>query len=106
MHDIDSDGHADLLVDDRSPGSIYAGGEVAVLVGEDAPVLQRIEIVGNPYGLATGDFDGDGRVDFSVANEQVGLRQCFSDEVGGIANRVVANEAVGSPRALGDTGSG
>ena len=32
-------------------------------------MLQRIEIDGSPYGLATGDFDGDGRVDFAVAND-------------------------------------
>ena len=47
----------------------YAGGEVAVLVGGETPLLQRFEIVGSPYGLATGDFDGDGRVDFAVAND-------------------------------------
>ena len=39
-----------------------------MLVGGDTSLLHRIEIVGSPYGLATGDFDGDGRVDFAVAN--------------------------------------
>lgn len=29
---------------------------------------QRIEIDGNPYGVAPGDFDGDGPVDFAVAS--------------------------------------
>ncbi len=47
----------------------YAGGEVAVLVG--TPPLQRIKMVGSPCGLATGDFDGDGQVDFAVANDAV-----------------------------------
>ena len=63
--DLTGDGSAEVLV------ASYVGGEVAVLVGGDAPVLQRIEIEGSPYGLATGDFDGDGRVDFVVANDGV-----------------------------------
>ena len=63
--DLTGDGSAEVLV------ASYAGGEVAVLVGGDTPLLQRIEIVGSPYGLATGDFDDDGRVDFAVANDGV-----------------------------------
>ena len=61
--DLTGDGSAEVLV------ASYAGGEVAVLVGGDTPLLHRIEIVGSPYGLATGDFDGDGRLDFDVAND-------------------------------------
>ena len=59
--DLTGDGSAEVLV------VSYAGGEVAVLIGGDGPVLQRIEIEGSPYGLATGDFDGDGRVDLAAA---------------------------------------
>ncbi len=69
--DLTGDGSAEVLV------ASYAGGEVAVLVGGNAPVLQRIEIEGNPYGLATGDFDGDGRVDFAVANDGVDYVSVF-----------------------------
>ena len=58
--DLNGDGSAEVLV------ASYAGGEVAVLVGGDTPLLHRIEIVGSPYGLATGDFDGDGRLDFAL----------------------------------------
>ena len=61
--DLTGDGSAEVLV------ASYAGGEVAVLVGGDTPLLHRIEIAGSPYGLATGDFDGDGRLDFAVAND-------------------------------------
>ena len=65
------DGRFEVLI------ASYAGGEVAVLVGGDKPVLQRIEIGGSPYGLATGDFDGDGRVDFAVANDAVDYVSVF-----------------------------
>lgn len=61
--DLTGDGSAEVLV------ASYAGGEVAVLIGGDPPLLHRIEIEGSPYGLATGDFDADGRVDFAVAND-------------------------------------
>ena len=69
--DLTGDGNAEVLV------ATYAGGEVAVLVGGDTPVLQRIEIEGSPHGMATGDFDGDGRVDFAVANDGVDYVSVF-----------------------------
>lgn len=62
--DLTGDGRAEVLV------ASYAGGEVAVLIGGNAPVLHRIEVGGSPYGVATGDFDADGRVDFAVANDE------------------------------------
>ncbi len=61
--DLTGDGHAELLV------SSYMGGEVAVLTGDESPVLRRLAVDGNPYGFATGDFDRDGRMDFAVAND-------------------------------------
>lgn len=61
--DLTRDGRAEVIV------ACYAGGEVAVLIGGGTPVVHRIEVGGNPYGLATGDFDGDGRIDFAVAND-------------------------------------
>lgn len=45
--DLTGDGGTEVLV------ASYASGEVAVLVGGDAPVLQRVEIDGSPYGPAT-----------------------------------------------------
>ena len=46
---------ADLTGDDSAEvlDASYVGGEVAVLLGGDTLVLQGIEIVGSPYGLAT-----------------------------------------------------
>ena len=41
--DLTRDGRAEVLV---------AGGDVAVLIGGDGPVLHRIEVEGSPYGLA------------------------------------------------------
>jgi hypothetical protein len=63
--DLTGDGRAEVIV------TSYAGGEVAVLEGGDGPTLHRIELAGKPYGVATGDFDGDGRIDFAIANDGV-----------------------------------
>ncbi len=61
--DITGDGRAEVLV------ASYIGSEVAVLSGGDSPVLTRLEVDGSPWGLATGNFDMDGRMDFAVAND-------------------------------------
>ena len=63
--DLTGDGKAEVIV------TSYIGGEVAVLAGGDVPRLHRIDSTGNPYGVATGDFDGDGRIDFAIANNGV-----------------------------------
>ena len=71
--DLDGDGHADFLLGD-GPG--YYGGKWAVLSGADMSDLSRSPFdhsVGNleqdrqgrGTALATGDFDGDGRLDFA-----------------------------------------
>ena len=61
--DLNGDGNAKVVV------ARYAGGEVGVLAGGDAPLLRRIEIVESSYGPATGECVGDGRLDFAVAND-------------------------------------
>ncbi len=63
--DLTGDGRAEVIV------TSYVGGEVAVLIAGDRPTLYRIDLAGNPYGVATGDFDGDGRIDFAIANNGV-----------------------------------
>ena len=62
--DLTGDGRDEVLV------ASYIGGEVAVLTGDDSPALYRLEVDGAPYGFATGDFDGDGRTDFAMANDR------------------------------------
>jgi hypothetical protein len=61
--DLTGDGRAEILV------ASYMGAEVAVLVGGETLALQRLDLAGHPYMFATGDFDGDGRMDFAVAND-------------------------------------
>ncbi|MCZ6916434.1 MAG: VCBS repeat-containing protein [Gemmatimonadetes bacterium] len=63
--DLTGDGLAEVLV------ASYMGSEVAILTGGESPVLYRLEVEGYPYGFATGDFDGDGLVDFAIANDGV-----------------------------------
>lgn len=63
--DLTGDGRAECLV------TSYAGGGAAVLVGGEELTPIRMNLVGNPYGVTTGDFDGDGHVDFAVANDGV-----------------------------------
>lgn len=61
--DLTGDGLAEIIA------TSYAGRGVAVLVAGEPPRLERWRLPGNPYGQATADFDGDGRLDFAVAND-------------------------------------
>jgi hypothetical protein len=63
--DLTGDGRAEVIV------TSWVGAEVAVLMSGDRPTLYRIDLAGHPYGVATGDFDGDGRIDFAIANDGV-----------------------------------
>ena len=63
--DLTGDGRPEVIV------TSWVGGEVAVLTGGDGPTLYRFDSAGHPYGVATGDFDGDGRIDFAIANDGV-----------------------------------
>jgi hypothetical protein len=64
LADLDGDGADELLV------ASYVGDGVAVLWGGASPTLRRIDLNGSPYGFATGDFDGDGTLDFAVARDE------------------------------------
>ena len=66
LHDIDSDGHADLLVDDRSPESIrlFRGRGDGTFSGATS-----IDVGGDPYrGMSLADVTGDGLADLFTPN--------------------------------------
>ena len=66
LHDIDADGHADLLVDDRSPGSIrlFRGRGDGTFSGTTS-----IDVGGDPYrGMSLADVTGDGLADLITPN--------------------------------------
>ena len=69
--DFNGDGIPDLAVTDNSPN-----GGVAILLGDgnggfSAPTVFRCG-GSNPYGIAVGDFNGDGIPDLAVTNEMSG----------------------------------
>ena len=66
LHDIDSDGHADLLVDDRSPESIrlFRGRGDGTF-----SAATSIDVGGDPYrGMSLADVTGDGLADLITPN--------------------------------------
>ena len=63
-------------------------GSAKVLVGGNTPVFQRIEIVGSPSGLATGDVDDDGRLDRAVPNDAANYVSVFLTR-SGLRNRIL-----------------
>ena len=66
LHDIDSDGHADLLVDDRSPESIrlFRGRGDGTFSGATS-----IDVGGDPYrDMSLADVTGDGLADLITPN--------------------------------------
>jgi hypothetical protein len=63
--DLTGDGRSEVIV------TSYVGGGVAVFSWGADPMLDRMDLDGYPYGVTTGDFDGDGRIDFAVANDAV-----------------------------------
>lgn len=65
--DLDGDGLPDFAV------TSYVGSEVALLLSGEEPMrVVRRRVAGNPYGVAIGDFDEDGRADFVTANDGSG----------------------------------
>lgn len=61
LADFDADGRLDLLVTVEK--TVYFGGSSGTFA------IPRIPVNGLPYGIATGDIDGDGRPDIVVADQ-------------------------------------
>ena len=67
LHDIDYDGHADLLVDDRSPESIRLFRGLGD--GTSSGATSTIDVGGDPYrGMSLADVTGDGLADLITPN--------------------------------------
>jgi hypothetical protein len=90
--DFNGDGRPDVVVvsshdfwNQRS-GQFFVGGTVSVLLGNGDGTLQapRVFAVGtSPRTVATGDFNGDGRLDFAVGHYLSGTVSVFMNTGGG-----------------------
>ena len=92
LQDIDSDGHADLLVDDRSPESIrlFRG------LGDGTFSKARtIAVGGDPYrGMSLTDVTGGGLADLITPNPDH-VAVLVADEYGGFRPRATLSAAFG-----------
>lgn len=109
--DLDGDGRAELLV--GQPGELGGAGRVHVFEGAGAPMLWEDPLLGEQLGagLATGDLDGDGRVEVLLGGPDVGNGEAGEGRVGvrsglsGPTRYVETNEpvtSIGYAMATGD----
>ena len=91
LQDIDSDGHADLLVDDRSPESIrlFPGHGDGTFSGATS-----IDVGGDPYrGMSLADVTGDGLAELITPNPDH-VAVLVAEEDGGFRPRATSAGAL------------
>jgi hypothetical protein len=69
--DLTGNGRSEIIA------TSYVGHGVVVLTGDEQPEVYGFDLKGNPYGATTGDFNGDGRTDFAIANDGVEFISVF-----------------------------
>jgi hypothetical protein len=71
--DFNGDGKLDLAVATVDVGDRPGGGCIVVLLGQGDGSFQQafdIHVHGHPSALVAGDFNGDGKLDLAVANDE------------------------------------
>ncbi|MCA8829581.1 FG-GAP-like repeat-containing protein [Hymenobacter pini] len=109
LTDLTGDGNLDLLTCSRKNGT------VSVRIGNGrggftAPALPEVQVGNAPMSVATGDFNGDGKMDFATANYESLMNGSVSirlgDGRGGFTKPTVAEVILGENQpndiALGD----
>lgn len=74
--DFDNDGHQDLIVSDFGDRPSGGNGSVSVLLGNGDGTFQSpvpLTAGDEPFPLAVGDFNGDGKLDFAVTDFNAGV---------------------------------
>lgn len=74
--DFNNDGHEDLIVSNFGNRAFGGNGSVSVLLGNGDGTFQAplpLSAGSEPFPLAVGDFNGDGKLDFAVSDYNAGV---------------------------------
>ena len=110
--DFNGDGQPDLAISEpcgaQSFCFSYTGGNVAILLGKHDGTFvaaPSIAVANIPSALATGDFNGDGKIDLAVGNDgATSVTILFGDGLGNFTPAPSVVSVQGDPRfiAVGD----
>jgi FG-GAP-like repeat/IPT/TIG domain/Secretion system C-terminal sorting domain/FG-GAP repeat len=70
--DFDSDGKADLFVTNQSTATASIFRNTSTFKNISLGTKQDLLMEADPFGVAAGDFDGDGKTDIAVSNSNTG----------------------------------